>query len=190
MNKPIDMCSVVLITDRLVLRAWKQSDLDDFYEYARVDGVGQMAGWLPHESKEVSQSILDRFIAGKKTFAIELDGKVIGSVGVEAYNEENFPELDSLQGRAIGYVLSKAYWGQGIMPEAVQAVLTWLFESVQLDFVLISHFTWNRQSRRVIEKCGLQFYKNTTHTTRFGTTEDACEHIIYNPAGRNKLSHL
>lgn len=180
MNKPIDMSAVVLRTRRLVLRAWQQSDLEDFYEYASVDGVGQMAGWLPHENREVTQTILDSFIAHKKTFAIQLDGKVIGSVGVEVYNEENFPELDALRGRAIGYVLSKDHWGQGIMPEAVQAVLAWLFTEVQLDFVLISHFQWNRQSRRVIEKCGLQFYKNTVHTTRFGTTEDTCEHIIYN----------
>lgn len=179
MNKPIDMSAVVLRTRRLVLRPWQQTDLEDFYQYASVDGVGQMAGWLPHENREVTQAILDSFITHKKTFAIQLDGKVIGSVGVEAYNEENFPELSALQGRAIGYVLSKDYWGQGIMPEAVQAVLAWLFESVQLDFVLISHFQWNHQSRRVIEKCGLQFYKNTVHTTRFGTLENTCEHIIY-----------
>ena len=179
MNKPIDMSAVVLRTPRLVLRAWRQTDLEDFYEYASVDGVGQMAGWLPHENREMTQTVLDSFIAHKKTFAIEWDGKVIGSLGIEEYNEKNFPELDALQGRAIGYVLSKDHWGRGIMPEAVQAALSWLFEDVQLDFVLISHFDWNRQSRRVIEKCGLRFYKNTVHTTRFGTAENTLEYIIY-----------
>ena len=122
MNKEIDITGVTLKTDRLILRPWKETDLEDFYEYASVDGVGQMAGWTPHKDIEESQTILGRFINGKKTFAIEYSGKVIGSLGIEMYNENNFPELSMLQGRSIGYVLAKPYWGQGIMPEAVKAV--------------------------------------------------------------------
>ena len=106
MNTPMDITNVILKTDRLTLRPWQESDLSDFYEYARVDGVGQMAGWLPHESKETTRMILDSFIAHKKTFALELDGKVIGSLGIELYKEDEFPELDGLRGRSIGYVLS------------------------------------------------------------------------------------
>jgi len=52
MNTQIDITGVVLTTDRLILRPWRDSDLDDLYEYARVDGVGQMAGWNPHKSIE------------------------------------------------------------------------------------------------------------------------------------------
>ena len=37
-------------TERLVLRAFRQSDLEDFFEYASVDGVGEMAGWQHHEN--------------------------------------------------------------------------------------------------------------------------------------------
>ena len=82
MNVNIDISNVVLKTERLVLRPWRQSDLEDFYEYASVDGVGQMAGWPPHKSKEDSQMILDRFIEGKRTFALDYNGKVIGSLGI------------------------------------------------------------------------------------------------------------
>ena len=109
MNKQIDITGVVLKTGRLTLRPWNESDLNDFYEYASVDGVGQMAGWLPHSSLEESQQILQRFIAGKKTFALEHQGKVIGSLGIEVYKEQLYPELGQLQGREIGYVLSKTY---------------------------------------------------------------------------------
>ena len=179
MNKQIDITGIALKTQRLILRPWKESDLEDFYEYAKVDGVGQMAGWLPHSSMEESKMILDRFIDGKKTFAIELAGKVIGSVGVEQYNEANFPELQEKQGRAIGYVLSKDYWGRGIMPEAVQAVIQWLFKEAGLDFVLISHYEWNHQSQRVIQKCGGEPIKTTVHETRFGTRENTIDNIIW-----------
>ena len=95
MNAPVDVTNIRIETDRLILRPWRQEDLDDFYEYARVDGVGQMAGWHPHESIEKSQTILDGFIREKKTFALELkdSGNVIGSLGLEARDEDlDIPE--------------------------------------------------------------------------------------------------
>ncbi len=92
MNCNIDITGVVLKTERLVLREWRLSDLEDFYEYCSVDGVGQMAGWLPHKNREESLRILNHFIDGKHTFALEYQGKVIGSLGLEAYTEDEYPE--------------------------------------------------------------------------------------------------
>lgn len=179
MNAPIDVSNVVIQTSRLILRPWRQTDLDDFYEYASVDGVGQMAGWHPHRSKEESRTILNHFVEGKHVFALEYQGKVIGSLGVEEYSCENHPQLEHLQGREIGYVLSKAYWGQGLMPEAVNRVVNWLFDDVGLDFVICGHFDHNLRSRRVIEKCGFQYIKTVKFQTRLGTTEDALDYIRY-----------
>lgn len=93
MNAPIDISGVTLRTPRLLLRPWQESDLDDFYEYASVDGVGQMAGWLPHKDKAESARILKMFIDEKKTLALEFEGKVIGSIGIERYDEEKLPEM-------------------------------------------------------------------------------------------------
>ena len=180
MNKQIDITGAELQTERMILRPWKETDLSDFYEYAKVDGVGQMAGWNPHKSIDESKIILGHFIDGKHVFALEYQGKVIGSLGVEEYKESAYPELSNLQGREIGYVLSKDYWGQGLMPEAVRAVIRWLFTSVELDFVLIGHFNRNNQSRRVIEKCGLQKIKSITIQTKMGTTEECTDYILYN----------
>ncbi|MBR0131086.1 MAG: GNAT family N-acetyltransferase, partial [Firmicutes bacterium] len=94
MDAKIDITNTVLETERLILRPWKESDLQDFFEYASVDGVGQMAGWLPHESIEQSRDILSRFIAHKHTFALELkeNGKVIGSLGIESSERRQLPE--------------------------------------------------------------------------------------------------
>ena len=55
MNCDIDISGTILHTERLTLRPWKTEDLDDFYEYASADGVGQMAGWLPHKNKEETE---------------------------------------------------------------------------------------------------------------------------------------
>ena len=184
MNKPIDISGIQIKAERLLLRPWRETDLDDFYAYARVDGVGQMAGWLPHKDIAVSKAVLSSFMEGRKVFALDYEGKVIGSLGVEKYREDLYPELAVLQGREIGYVLSKDYWGRGLMPEAVQAVSRWLFQEEKLDFLLVGHFDWNRQSQRVIEKCGFQYIKNTVHTTRFETKENCLDYILYSPERR------
>ena len=146
MNADIDVSETVLNTDRLTLRPWRESDLADFFEYASVDGVGQMAGWTPHKDIEESRAIMSRFIDHKSTFALEHQGKVIGSLGIEEYSEEQFPEFADKKVREIGYVLSKEYWGQGLMPEAVKEVIRYLFEEVGLDLVLCAHFLSNSRS--------------------------------------------
>lgn len=182
MIAPIDVTNIRLETPRLILRPWRETDLSDFYEYARVDGVGQMAGWTPHRSVDESGKILDSFILHKKTFALELkeNGKVIGSLGLET--RESIPEkAQPLQGREIGYVLSKAYWGQGLMPEAVKAVTDYCFHTLGYDWLTCSHFLWNSQSRRVIEKCGFRFFREGRFETRYDTVETTRDYIIYNP---------
>ncbi len=181
MNAPIDIRDVVLHTPRLTLRPWRQSDLEDFYAYARVDGVGQMAGWLPHQSREETQKILDLFIGQHKTFALEYQGKVIGSIGVECYDEEHYPELAGFRGREIGYVLAKDCWGQGLMPEAVQEVIRYLFQVEKLDFLIAGHFDRNTRSARVIEKCGFRYNKTLPYETQYGTVETSVESILWNP---------
>ena len=179
MNAPIDISAVVLQTERLTLRPWRETDLEDFYAYASVDGVGQMAGWTPHKDKAESQSILSRFIAGKHVFALEHRGRVIGSLGLEPTGHcEDLPE--DWRGREIGYVLAKDRWGQGLMPEAVRAVIAECFGAQDYDFLTCGHFLRNRQSRRVIEKCGFSYWKDILFRTRMGTEEPTPLYLLKN----------
>ena len=182
MIAPVDVTGIRIETDRLILRPWQMSDLEDFYEYASVDGVGQMCGWLPHKDRSESRRILGLFVEEKKTFVLELKetGKVIGSIGLEARDEAL--DIDrSLQGREIGYVLSKDYWGRGLMPEAVRAVIEFCFRELKFDWLTCGHFLRNHQSRRVVEKCGFQYIKDVIHHTRFGTEEPTKLYILENP---------
>ena len=84
-------------------------------------------------------------------------------------------------GREVGYVLSKDYWGRGLVPEAVKAVIGYCFGVLNYDYLLCGHFIWNEQSRRVIEKCGFRYLKDISHTTQFGTEELTRLYIIRNP---------
>jgi len=183
MNAAIDISDIELKTPRLLLRPWRHSDLDDFFEYASVPGVGEMAGWGHHRSIEDSRAILERFIENKKTFALEYGGgsksspyemehrKVIGSLGIEEYKEEVFPELKDLKCRELGFVLSRDYWGLGLMPEAAGAVIDWLFEEQGLGAIVCGHFLYNTQSARVQEKCGFKHHSYGTYNTQTGRIE-------------------
>ena len=171
MNAEIDISGVILKTDRLILRPWKETDLEDLYAYASVDGVGQMAGWAPHSDREETKKVLTRFIERRKTFALEYQGTVIGSLGIEEYSEEQFPEFADKKVRELGFILSKDCWGQGLMPEAVNEVIRYLFEEAGLDIILCAHFLSNKQSARVQEKCGFKHYAYGSYETKFGTVE-------------------
>lgn len=181
MIAPVDVTNIRIETDRLILRAWRERDLEDFYEYAKVDGVGQRCGWLPHKDMEESRRILAMFIEEKKTLALELkeNRKVIGSIGLETRDADlGIPE--ELMGREIGYVLNQDYWGRGLMPEAVKAVIDYCFKELSFDWLTCGHFVWNDQSRRVVEKCGFQFIKEVIHQTRFGTEEPTKMYLLEN----------
>jgi len=161
MDFPLDVTNIIIETDRLILRVWTESDLDDFYAYASVPGVGEMAGWPHHTSIETSKMILQSFMEHNKYFAIyhKADKKVIGSLGLDEAWTNKEEKYKHLKAKKIGYVLSKDYWGQGLMPEAVKAVIKYGFDNLGMEAFAIEHFVDNMQSRRVIEKCGFTFVK-------------------------------
>lgn len=171
-------------TERLILRPFSASDLADFYEYASVEGVGERAGWKHHESIEESREILSKFIEKDIDFAICLkeSGKVIGSFGINEYGlEDKLTEFDGYRGREIGFVLAKDYWGRGLMPEAVEAVMEYLFSELDYDFLLCGYYNFNSQSKKVQEKCGFKPYRALTMETRMGTKENGTLNLAINP---------
>ena len=179
MIAPVDVTNIRIETERLILRPWQESDLEDFYAYASHPDVGIHAGWKPHASMEESRKILDMFLADKKVLALELkqNGSVVGSLGLESPNPD--PVTDGY-GREIGYVLGKDHWGRGLMPEAVNAVIDYCFSVLCFDFLTCGHFLHNNRSRRVIEKCGFTYFGDSDYQTQLGTLEVSKNYIMYN----------
>ncbi len=143
-----------LETSRLLLRKWQESDLEDFYEYAKNPVIGPMAGWKPHGSLTESREILNTFIEKEEVWAVvyKKNWKVIGSIGLH-----NDSKRDVANVKMVGYVLSQDYWGLGLIPEAVKGVLRFAFEELGVDLISVYHYPFNHQSRRVIEKCGFNY---------------------------------
>lgn len=189
MNVNFKINGVIIETERLILRSFRHSDLKDFYEYASVNGVGEMAGWCHHKNIEETQSILDGFIDNDRTFALvsKGDNKVIGSLGVEKYGrEEDLTEFAGYRGSEIGFVLSKTYWGKGLMPEAVKGIIGYLFDNMNYDFLLCGYYEFNHQSKRVQEKCGFKPYRRFESETKTGERYQTTLNILLNP--KKKIS--
>lgn len=70
MNVNIDISNCILKTERTTLRPFQISDLSDFYEFAKVEGVGEMAGWKHHSSINESRVILNNLILHKKSLQL------------------------------------------------------------------------------------------------------------------------
>jgi len=148
-------CSLkVLETERLILRQWELSDLNDFYEYAKNPNIGPNAGWEPHTSKDVTMKILQLFIEGKNVWAIVYkgNGKVIGSIGIHEDKKR-----EDINAKMLGYVLSEPYWGKGLMTEAAKCVMSYAFLEMKLDVLSVYHYSFNNSSKRVIQKCGFSY---------------------------------
>lgn len=183
-TKPeLNVKNIVLETDRLIIRGWQENDLSDLNEYASVDGVGQMGGWIPHVDIENSKMALFNFMTNLNVFALELktNHKVIGSISIEKiYKNYLGDDFLALKGRELGYVLSKDYWGQGLMPEAVEKVIAYLFSELDYDYLMCAHFKKNRQSKSVVKKTGFMFIKEIEVSTLFDDSEATCLYVKYN----------
>lgn len=155
-----------LETARLLLTPWREEDAEALYALASDPDIGPMCGWEPHRSVEDSRRIIRDVFSAPEVCAIlsRENGTLLGAVGLQPPSEM-FPELPATRQRELGYWLGRAYWGHGIMPEAAQTLLRYGFGELKLEAVWCSHYDWNRQSRRVIEKCGFryQFTKKTTN---------------------------
>ncbi len=142
-----------LETPRLLLRGWRETDVDDFFAYCSHPKVGPAAGWAPHEDKGTSRNIMWKFMEAGDVWALvdRQSRRVIGSVGLHEDKRRDNPNC-----RMLGYALSAEYWGQGLMTEAAQAVLRYAFETLSLEMVTVYHYSSNSRSQRVIEKCGFR----------------------------------
>ncbi len=145
-------------TAALLLRPFRMSDLNDFYEYARKPEVGPSAGWPPHPDKAHSAKILRSFLQAGDVYAIVLkdEAKVIGSIGLHEHPvpEPFAPDYTGRRLREVGYVLSSNYWNRGYMTQATSAVIYYACHDLRLDGLFICHSEGNIRSQRVIEKCG------------------------------------
>jgi putative acetyltransferase len=142
----------VLKTDRLLMRRFRLTDLNDFYEYAKDPVVGPNAGWDYHRTRDESLLLLKKFTKSNEIWAIEHveTSKVIGSIGIHRDRKR-----ENKSARMIGYVINSKYWGKGYATEAAKKIMEYAFDQLDIDLISAYHYSHNDRSKRVIRKCGM-----------------------------------
>ncbi len=149
---------MVLKTERLVLRPWRETDAESLYNYAKDERIGPIAGWSPHKSVAESAEIIRTVFAQDGVFALTLKGDdtAIGCIGLVRGAKSNLP-IGEGEGE-LSYWIGVPYWGKGLIPEAVREIMRHGFEDLQLTALWCGYFDGNKQSKRVQEKCGFRHH--------------------------------
>ena len=141
----------VLQTPRLILRRLRESDAADVFAYASDPAVAEHTSWQPHASLEESRGFAARMARSRGcAWGIEhrADAKIIGTCGFQ-------PGIVPNVRGEIGYALSRTYWGQGLMTEAVRELLRFGFQTLGLNRIEARAKVENVASCRVMEKTGM-----------------------------------
>lgn len=164
-------------TDRLRLRPWREDDAPALYRYASHPDIGPIAGWPPHTSVENSLDIIRTVFSAPETYAVVLKetDEPVGCCGILFANSLHTAEMQANKAE-IGYWIGKPYWGQGLIPEAVGALLARCFNDLHLEAVWCGYYEGNLKSKRVCEKCGFQ-YHHTNHNVPSPLGDKRTEHF-------------
>ena len=145
---------MILESDRIKLRPWRESDAPALFKSASDPEVGPRAGWPPHKSEKESQEVIRTVFHNDTTWAIELKetGEAIGAMG---YGPSCDCDLPAREGEPLtGYWIAKPYWNRGICTEALQLMLEHIRRTTDIKSLISGHFIDNPASGRVMEKCG------------------------------------
>lgn len=148
--------TVPIHTRRLLLRPFMPGDEGAIFgNWANDPEVCRHLAWLPHENIQYTREMLDSWLRryGSDSYyhwGISLEGQLIGAISIVRWHEQN-------EEAELGYCLGRAYWSQGIMTEALQAVMRFLFETVGFHRIVLKHAAENPASGRVMQKAGLTY---------------------------------
>lgn len=171
---------MILSTDRLILRPWREEDAVQLYKYAKDPRVGPIAGWPVHTDVQNSCQIIKDVLSVDETYAVvlkESEDLPIGSIGL-TIGEKSDLTLGNDEGE-IGYWLGVPYLGQGLIPEAVKELIRHGFEECGLKVIWCGYFEGNENSLHVQEKCGFK-YHHTKKDIEWPLMGDIrTEHVTY-----------
>lgn len=165
-----------LETVRLLIRPFQEEDADAFFACCQNPNLGNNAGWAPHKTIEESREILQNvFIGQENIWAMILKDaqQLIGSIGIVPD-----PKRENPQVRMLGYWLDEAHWGKGYMTEAVQAILNYGFNELQLSLITANCYPHNKRSQQVLERNGF-IYEGVLHQAELTYNGNIFDHLCY-----------
>lgn len=165
-------------TERLILRRFTVEDTQDMFDnWASDPAVTEFLTWPTHQEVSFTKTLLAEWIenyddGGYFNWVMELKetGAAIGNISVVHLNENT-------ECATIGYCMSRAYWGKELMPEALKAVMDFLFDEVGLNRVEAYHDSNNPKSGRVMAKAGMKYEGTLRDAAK--NNQGICDRVYY-----------
>lgn len=154
-----------LRTDRLLLRELTLDDIDGLWERRNDPSVAEYQNWtVPYSKEEAS-----RVVAGVVAMDGPEDGEWWMCAVVDAATGETVGDLalhleHGARTAEIGYTLDSAHWGKGYAVEAAEALVEYLFETLEVTRVFGMLHPDNPASARVLERVGMLFEGHTRNS--------------------------
>ncbi|KXT82501.1 GNAT family N-acetyltransferase [Streptococcus panodentis] len=142
-----------LETERLLLRPVTLDDAESMFAYASDEENTRYVFLTNQSLQETRNNIAAIYLAsplGRWGIELKGNGKFIGTIDLHKVDAE-------LKKAAIGYVINKTYWNQGLATEANRAVIRLAFEKLGMNKLVAVHDRDNPASGRVMEKSGMRF---------------------------------
>lgn len=139
------------------IRQWKLSDAADLalvLSNQRIQDNLRDGLPYPYTERDGAEYISAMLAADQDAtfaFAVTVDGKVAGSIGV--FRQGNIHRRTA----ELGYYLAEEYWGKGMMTEAVKQICRYVFDKSDIIRIFAEPFAHNHPSCRVLEKAGFQY---------------------------------
>jgi [ribosomal protein S5]-alanine N-acetyltransferase len=142
-----------LKTDQLFLRQLKMSDVEATFEYASDPEVLKYTFWYTHYSIADSRQLIEWLLS--EDFACwsivhKAENRVIGVCFLYNFDFHN-------RKAEIAFNLTRKYWGNGYMTEAVREMICFAFKRWRLNRIEGTCMPENLASARVMEKVGMQY---------------------------------
>lgn len=139
---------------KAIIRNFKMSDKSSIAKHANNRKIWRnVRNAFPHPYTETNaewwiSTILTEEV--KTKFVIVVDGKAIGGIGVEKKEDVYSQTME------FGYWIGEEYWNKGIITEAIQEMVNYVFEKFDIVRLEAHVYHWNVGSMRALEKAGFQ----------------------------------
>ncbi len=159
--------TVPIATRRLTLRRYAPSDAEALFENLLSDPhVMAHVDWDAGDSPKDAEVLVGEWVRRYANpaiyrWAIVYQGELVGDIAVTRWNRDD-------ANCALGFCLARKLWGQGLMPEALVAVMKHLFYTVGFHRVGLMHTGRNPASGRAMAKAGLLYEGRMQGAARHG----------------------
>ena len=157
---------VTIETERLIIRPVVPDDAEAIFRWASDPEVTKYLIYSPHPNVQSTRAWLESLDHANEDsydlgFESKETGELIGMGGIVYHKEEDV--------WMIGYNLRRDWWGNGIVPEAMRGIIDYVRERRPIRVLQGQFAVENNKSRRVMEKLGMQYYKDGEYTKMDGS---------------------